>query len=360
MSCGSRSREAAATMTDRSRDCLSQQGSILVLVLLVMGVVVAIAVYGLRMAQVERTGAKVLEQGLRGRDLSESGVRLAGFVLQRDLQLDRERSRVDHPGEAWARFPENRDVRLPQLDTGDIEGEIVDERGRFPLNSLLDGDGNWRSAYRRVLENLLAGHFGVSEPRIRTVLLSLKDWMDPDEEPSGTRGAESAYYRRLDKPWTCRNAPLRSAAELRLIRGVSRELFAGDEERAGLGELVTVHGEGAINVNTAPVPLLAALVKQRESGVSWEEARRFAGDMIRYRRDRMHWDRLSDAQWWTSVAGALSVQMHPVLATTSNVFSVRVTVSSGSAVAKSYAVLQRNASGSGETPSVERLRYEVR
>lgn len=338
----------------------SERGSILVLVLLLMGVVVAIAVYGLRMAQVESSGARIVEQRMRGRDLGESGVRLAGFLLRKDLQEDRERTRVDHPGEAWGRFPESGEVRLPQLKSGKLEGEIVDEQGRFPVNELLDGDGNWRSAYKRVLENLLMGYFEVSESRTETVLSSLKDWMDTDEEPSGTRGAESAYYRQRDKSWTCRNAPLRSVAELRLVRGVSQELYSGNQDRSGLRELVTVHGDGGININTAPEPILAALVKQRESGISWTEARGFAEDMIRYREDRMHWDQLDEAQWWSNVAGALSVQMHPVTTTASSVFSVRVEASSGSVATRSYAVLQRNESGSEEKfPRVERIRYEV-
>ncbi|MBW4976564.1 general secretion pathway protein GspK, partial [Roseovarius mucosus] len=70
--------------------------------------------------------------------------------------------------------------------------------------------------------------------KAETVLSSLKDWMDADEEPSGMRGAESAYYRQRDKPWACRNAPVRSVAELRLVRGISQEFYSGNEERAGL------------------------------------------------------------------------------------------------------------------------------
>ena len=360
MPCSSRSTGAARTKTGDCTGSRSQQGSILVLVLLLMGVVVAIAVYGLRMAQVESSGARIVEQRMQGRDLGQSGVRLAGFVLRKDLQRDRERTRVDHPGEAWGRFPESGEVRLPELKTGKLEGEIVDEQGRFPLNALLKGDGSWRSPYKKVLEKLLTGYFEVSESKAETVLSSLKDWMDSDEEPSGTRGAESAYYRQQDKSWTCRNAPLRSVAELRLIRGVSQELYSGNEDKTGLRELVTVHGEGRININTAPVPILAALVKQRGSGISWIEARRFAQDMIRYREDHMHWDQLDDAQWWSNVAGALSVRMHPVTTTASTVFSVRVKASSGSMNTRSYAVLQRNESGSEENvPRMERIRYEV-
>jgi len=356
----SRSTGAAERRTADCSGSRSERGSILVLVLLLMGVVVALAVYGLRMAQVESGGAKIVEQRMRARDLSESGVRLAGYLLRKDLEQDRERTRVDHPGEAWGGFPESGEVRLPQLKTGKLEGEIVDEQGKFPLNALLEGDGNWRSAYRRVLENLLIGHFGVSESGTETVLSSLKDWMDPDEEPSGTRGAESAYYRQRDKPWTCRNAPLRSVAELRLIRGVSRELYDGTEDTAGLRELVTVHGDDGININTAPAPLLAALIKQQEAGIAWSEARGFAEDMVRYREDRMHWDQLDDAQWWSNVAGSLSVQLHPVTTTASSVFSVRVKAASGSVATQSYAVLQRNETGSGEdSPRVERIRYEV-
>ena len=346
----------------RARPSLSRgnRGSILVLVLLLMGVVVAIAVYGLRMAQVESSGAKVVEKRLQGRSLSASGVRLARYLLRRDLRLDRESSRVDHPGEAWGDFPESGEVRLPRPETGEIEGEIVDEQGRFPLNALLSEEGSWRSAHRRVLRNLLIGHFGLSEARAETVLQSLKDWMDRDEEPSGTRGAESAYYRREDRPWTCRNAELRSPAELLFVRGVTQELYAGGEETSGLRELATVHGDGVININTAPQPILAALIKQQESGLAWSEAMDFAGNMIRYRKDRMHWDKLGNAQWWRNVAGSLSVQMHPVTGITSSVFSVRITARTGAVTSRSHAVFTRNSTSSGEeSPRLRRIRYEV-
>jgi general secretion pathway protein K len=251
-------------------------------------------------------------------------------------------------------------VRLPRPETGEIEGEIVDEQERFPLNALLSEEGSWRSAHRRVLRNLLIGHFGLSEARAETVLLSLKDWMDRDEEPSGTRGAESAYYRRREAPWTCRNAPFRSLAELRLVRGVSDRLYSGSEKSPGLRKLATVHGDGVININTAPEPVLAALIKQQESGLAWSEARDFAGDMVRYRRDRMHWDQLGEAQWWQNVSGALSVQMYPVYGTTSSVFSVRITAGTGSVASRGFAVLKRRGPDSGgSAPRLERVRYEV-
>ncbi len=338
-------------------------GSVLVLVLLLMGVVVALAVYGLRMAQVESTGAKLAEQDMQARELGKSGVRLAELLLLRDLRQDREREeRADHPGEAWGSFPGGGEAALPQPETGELEGEIVDEQGKLPVNALLNEEGNWSSAHRGILENLLLGHFELSGPEAETVLFSLKDWMDADQEPSGTRGAESAYYRRRDRPWTCRDGPLRSLAELRLVRGVSRELYSGSEDTPGLKDLITVHGQGEININTAVKPVLAALIKQQGNGLAWSEAVDFAEDMIRYRRDRMHWDQLGQKQWWTNVSGALSVQMHPVTATTSSVFSVRVTAETGTSTAGSHAVLRRKTSSSGDgdsSPSLERIRYEM-
>lgn len=339
----------------------SERGSILVLVLLLMTVLVTMTISGLRQARVEKSGAQIMEQRMQAMSLAQSGVRLAEFALLSDLRRDMEKERVDHFGEDWGGFLLEGSRDLPRMDTGELQGEIMDEQGKFPINALLAEGGGWHYEYRQVFHNLLIGYFALSQEEAETVLQSLKDWMDPDEEPSGLRGAEAEYYEQGSLPWRPRNEPLRSVAELRYIRGISAKLYKGAGDALGLKDLVTVHSDGGININTAAKPLLAALIIQEEASISRGEAQSFAGRMVSHRENRMHWDSLSDPQWWTKVAGALSVDMHPVIGTTSSVFSVQVKAWAGSVYSQSYAVLERR-SGAEErkSPRVKRLLYEAR
>jgi type II secretory pathway component PulK len=78
------------------------------------------------------------------------------------------------------------------------------------------------------------------------------DWRDADDvELEG--GAEKEHYSSLDRPYKCKNAPFTVPEELRLVKGVTGDVF---EKMKGF---VTVYGDGKVNVNTAPREVLVAL-----------------------------------------------------------------------------------------------------
>jgi len=64
-------------------------------------------------------------------------------------------------------------------------------------------------------------------------------------------GAEENYYRGLDPPRVIANRPLLSPGELGLVKGFDRDLLYGRDELPGLLSLVTVWGDGRVNINTA-------------------------------------------------------------------------------------------------------------
>ncbi len=57
---------------------------------------------------------------------------------------------------------------------------------------------------------------------------SILDWIDGDDEIR-TGGAEAGYYNRLTFPYEIRNGPLRTVAELRLIKDIDDEAFYGED-----------------------------------------------------------------------------------------------------------------------------------
>lgn len=103
---------------------------------------------------------------------------------------------------------------------------------------------------------------------------ALQDWRDADDlvRPNG---AEAAEYARAGSPFRPTNRPLESLNELPRILGFSDSL-------AGVfAPYVTVQGDGRIDVNAAPAPVLAAglgigargaalLIAQREGGTVFD------------------------------------------------------------------------------------------
>jgi type II secretory pathway component PulK len=120
-------------------------------------------------------------------------------------------------------------------DTGCVSLRIVDEAGKLPINALqpagttanADPDQTWQEIFLKFFEG-----FGIAEDTIE----ALVDWLDTDDEPRGSGGAENSYYEGLKTPYKAHNGPMFSAGELRIIRGFDApaiaKLFPGVAEAA--------------------------------------------------------------------------------------------------------------------------------
>lgn len=144
------------------------------------------------------------------------------------------------------------------LGDGTYSFSISDEEGRANLNG----------AQRPLLAALLQ-QCGLQPGADRdTIIDAILDWRDANREHR-LNGAEEDYYRGLDPPYSCKDAPFDVIEELLLVRGVTPALFAGGEvngeARPGLRDLVTTHTavDGAVNPATAPQAVLEALGKSR-------------------------------------------------------------------------------------------------
>ncbi len=128
-----------------------------------------------------------------------------------------------------------------------IEYTIIDEESKLNINSAS-------------LESLMKLP-GVDEEIASSVI----DWRDEDDEPL-TSGAENSYYQSLEKPYSCKNAPFDLVDELIYVRGMTNELFYGNGEEnvPALRNLLTIRGDGKININTAPEEILLTIPGVRE------------------------------------------------------------------------------------------------
>ena len=110
-----------------------------------------------------------------------------------------------------------------------------------------------------------------------TICSAIIDWADPDEQSfpceanagsaAQQSAAEDSYYQLLKKPYARKNAPFDSLEELRLVRGIGDDFWATfvepepDDPRR---RVMTVWGQGQINVNTADALTIYGLVCSHE------------------------------------------------------------------------------------------------
>jgi len=287
-----------------------------VAIVLAMGVVALAAMAAAAIMVSQSTWARQVE--LTTEHIQARAVLLAGADWARALLADDRRlSNVDHLGEPWA-------LKLPPLpvENGELVGQIEDQQGAFNLNNLIT-DGKINVAQLAHLRSLLAT-LGLPDE----LADALADWIDQDSEPQPRDGAEDAYYLALNPPYLPANQALIDVAELALVRGFDANV------RARLRPYVTaLPGFTAINVNTAPAEVLAAVVEGLDLG---------GAQLLVAQRDRAYFRNSDDflrrlPRGVEASAGDIGVSSNYFMAT------LRVTI--GGAQARGTALLARGASG---------------
>lgn len=156
---------------------------------------------------------------------------------------DQHENQVDHLQEGWAKQL----APLP-VEGGELSGRIEDLQGRFNLNNLILESKPSEIDIKR-FERLLT--WLDIEP---TLSRAVVDWIDEDDEPVPTHGAEDEFYLQQNPPYRASNAPLISVSELRFIKGFTAEIV-----HALTPYVTALPRYTAINVNTAPLPILMIL-----------------------------------------------------------------------------------------------------
>ena len=171
----------------------------------------------------------------------QGGEAWAKVVLARDLD---DNNGYDHAAEAWA-------TELPALPLpgGYISGKIEDEQGKINVNNLISGTEP-DVLTRTRLETLFT--LREHDP---TLVQAIIDWMDPDVEAIPPNGAEDDYYTGLEYPYLTANQPMQHISELRLIKGITQEIYDDISPY-----LTALPSNTAININTAQADVLAAVV----------------------------------------------------------------------------------------------------
>lgn len=294
-------------------------------------------------------------------NMAASGVHAAMALLVKD----RSESEFDTLEEDWAN-PEKIDELLQEIpfENGRLAVTITDELSKIQVNALVSFPDSQKFNQSQVqLWERLIRYIG-DEEQLRddsdpvAIVNSVKDWLDSgdDNATSGLSGAESDYYQDLDPPYASRNGPLPEISELLMIKGITPELYYGNEDSPGLSNHLTVYGmapgegttfkwPGRININTADLPVLAALV-----GIEDEDLAQSLSDFRQEMAAGKDVHDFSNSKWYKEVAGFGDVSIDPRLTTVSSeVFRIESEASLNNIKTSVTTVVQRiNNSQSGK------------
>jgi len=119
---------------------------------------------------------------------------------------------------------------------------VQDEERKLNINTASDKE----------LTRLFRIAAGLREDEAEEIAHAIVDWRSEQEQQiSGFDGEE--YYRRLNFPYDPKKAPFEVLEEVLLVKGMNPTVF----ER--VRDFLTVYGDGRVNINTAPEPVLQAL-----------------------------------------------------------------------------------------------------
>jgi len=238
-----------------------EKGAVL---LLVLWLIVAMSLLGLsfsRSIRVEVTAARNVVDQKVGYYLARAGIEYAVFRIlqtQSAFSLTRQRQEQGLDQEVPDVLAGETSIQLPN---GSADVEVIEETGKINLNAPLG------ETYSNMIYNLLI-MVGMDPVEADSITDSIIDWRDEDDFTS-PNGAESDYYQGLEKPYLAKNGFFDVSDELLLVQGITPEIYYGRKGTTEDGQRIEYFGlqkyfttfirTNTINVNSAPLPVLASL-----------------------------------------------------------------------------------------------------
>lgn len=239
-----------------------QQGAVLIIVLLITALITALTVRFTHDFQLTMARAAQRLHGGQGQQYLLGAESFAQWNLAADAKADRDQGNTayDHLGEDWATTT----ISAP-VDGGWTEAKLQDAQGKFNLNQLHGQPQPYRAdgrlserftpAQRRFIRLLQTDSDNpIDSGEAIAITEAVIDWIDADDNVTGADGAESDFYAGRTAPHRAANQRFVSATELRLIRGITAELY-----RYLAPWVIALPDNSGININTASAPLMRTL-----------------------------------------------------------------------------------------------------
>ncbi|MFP4255658.1 MAG: general secretion pathway protein GspK [Desulfobacterales bacterium] len=322
----------------------NNRGIALLITLSAIVVLIAVGFELNRQIQSSASKTAVSRDMMTLQQMISSGVSIGRSILAED----KNETEADSVQEDWA-DPEvvGQYINAAGLDNDSLHVNITDELSRIQVNALVnfpegkefnrDQRQLWANFFDLLLQQYdsRGSQLDFSENMEPDMIINpVKDWLDSDDDDSvtGLTGAEQPYYMDLDPPYSCRNGPFRHVSELLRVKNINAKMFSSVNGSAGIRDFLTVHGmepsgndghefsyPGRININTAPVPVLAALLPEGQAFL--------AEEIAAYREETSgdgYVNDLRDKSWYKKVPGMQDVDIPGELITTqSDLFRIR-------------------------------------
>ncbi len=286
--------------------------------------------------------------------------RRQGLLLTPEQILVEERQKAsDSFHDFWAKEQIQQDGGLWVRTT------VVDEERKFNINSLMNFKvGSPLPLQMELFERLLKV-LGVKSTHTPELVAELVDYIDPDKKGKYEKNARNGPMNLIEEFLGLENVtpllyhgyhfpigearlhddeftegltqppPVSEAEEAKKPaapfsegKAIAAEEWEHEGIRPGLKDLLTVYGSGRINLNTAPLPLLQAILDNREAAIEVVRARKKAP-----------FTKMEEVMLVTGAAGAM--RFAPLLGFTSEYFRVEMEFSDGKTLARKFAVMHR-------------------
>jgi general secretion pathway protein K len=226
-----------------------QRGVALITALAVvaMAVVAVVAMlHGLQLSIRRTSNILVSDQGALYTLGSEAWSR---GMLIRDVQ-DANHKDYDGLDEEWAK-----ELPPTPVEGGQVQALTTDLQAKYNLNNLYLGlNPTAQEQQRFTLELTLFQRLLTALNLDPAIAQATADWIDEDINPQFPDGAEDNAYLVADQPYRTANRRMASPSELRLVRGVTAEVY-----ETLLPHITTLPETTGINVNTADPEVISAL-----------------------------------------------------------------------------------------------------
>jgi general secretion pathway protein K len=272
------------------RPLTNEAGVALVLTLVIVTLVAVIVLELNYLMRVDVHASTNFRDGVRSYYLAKSGVNLVKELFSRNIQELEEVKNTLLAGGSHT---------LP-IGEGSASVRVIDETGKINVNALVIETGTAQQSAGAQAPGQIAGAQAPQRQRAAqsrdaqtvspwlqitqdlfqrlgvdpTLVGAIIDWIDVDDLPTGSGGAESSYYRGLEKPYIARNGTMETIGELRLLKGFTDEVLLklGARRVGGIVDPATnlyltvlplpQGGSWRINLNTAPPALLKSLTRE--------------------------------------------------------------------------------------------------
>jgi len=318
--------------------CPARQRGVALLIALVVVAIAATLSTGMiwsRELDIRRTAN--ITQGDQALEYALGAEAWAEQILRRDYQSNPGSTNLTQD---WA-------MQLPPLpvEGGTINGHLEDLQGLFNVNNLASSNAAQATAALAQFQRLLVALN--LDPEIANAVF---DWVNGGSQPHFPGGAKDDYYSRLAPPYLTAEQPMTSISELLLVKGVTPQVYAALLPYVCALPLLPPGSQPgtpmpamAININTAPAPVLMTLT----TGISAD----LAAAAVQSRQQQPFQNMAQLTQLLGNIAIAPGL---PAPQTYSSYFQLTTQVTIGSTQVTMYSLLYRDSNGGGNTVAIRR------